>query len=319
MPEGDTPVASVTDVAVAQGKRWSDATASIRARTDLTAKLAGSLGTLGITAAGLSKFSDVFPLPADPSCAQRLAIVGVLGGLIAMAVAVACFTARLWKVSAPLFMSVDPDAMPDLDDDERPIVQRVYGETAVLNGVDSLSAYAARGARFERIAQDSSDDAVRKRLETDALQVRADVDATQARAATNVIRGRAKDALSGVAYAIYALFVIALLAFGVGADYLDSERAGRVASAKSCAGAVKAVRDSSPATAKLIPTLCGGRKAVDTVPAKTVDAKDDPTPQKETAAATKELGARYAACVAAAKSDASACVTLREALQVVSR
>ncbi len=57
----------------ARAKCWSDATERIRARTDASAKALAALGTTGITAAGLSKFSDIFPLPSEPSRAQLLA------------------------------------------------------------------------------------------------------------------------------------------------------------------------------------------------------------------------------------------------------
>lgn len=84
-PPADDTAESLANVAAEQGKRWAEATDKIRTRTQTTAQAIGALGTTGVTAAGLSKFGDIFPLPASPSGAQWLAIVGVLGGLVLMA------------------------------------------------------------------------------------------------------------------------------------------------------------------------------------------------------------------------------------------
>lgn len=310
------PPSNLSSAAADQGKLWAEATEKIRARTDTSAKALGALGTTGITAAGLSKFSDIFPLPAAPSTEQLVAVGGVLVGLLLMAAAVGWMTAMLWKVSQPIFMSSNlPQMQAELNNaDQYQRVATIYGSAALLNDSEDLEHYASRGLRLERVAYDSADPAVRKRAEEEALQIRNDVMATQARAATNVVRQRAYRAVrSKTTLGIFVLFLLGLISFGVASDYLDSERAGRVASAKSCAEAVKAVRESSPATAKLLPTLCG-EQAVATTP----KASSTPVPsvQKETSGAVKDLAARYEACTTAAgPGDASACASIAAAMR----
>jgi hypothetical protein len=308
---------SLASSAADQGKLWAEATEKIRARTDTSAKALGALGTTGITAAGLSKFSDIFPLPASPSTEQLVAVAGVLAGLLLMAAAVGWMTAMLWKVSQPIFMSSNlPQMRAELADaDQYRRLETIYRSAARLNDAEELEHYASRGLRLERVAYDSADPAVRKRAEEEALQIRNDVMATQARAATNVVRQRAYRAVrSKTTLAIFVLFLFGLISFGVASDYLDSERAARVASSKSCAEAVKAVRDSSPATAKLLPTLCGGKAAV----AATPEASPTPLPstQKQTSGAIRDLAARHEACVAAAApGDSSACASIKAAMK----
>ncbi len=313
----ETEEEGLAGASAALAKRWSDATAAVRKQTDTTAKLVASLGTTGVTAAGLAKFSDIFPLPSRPSGWQAVAIAGVLLGLIALAVAVGRVTNRLWRVSSPVFMDIDADAMEDLDDSERPIVRKIYEQTADLNVASSLRAYATRGHRFERVAERENDPEVVKKATADALQIRSDILATQARAATNVVRGRATDAIRGPATKwSYAIFLAGLLSFGVGADYLDSERSGRVATAKSCAEAAKAVRESAPNTAQLLPEVCGGKKAAAPLKPK-ADAKTPATARTETAGGRRELTARYNACLEAAKGDRASCNSLAEAVKAL--
>jgi hypothetical protein len=137
----------------------------------LAAKSLGALGTLGLGAISLNKFSDIFPLPQSPSIWQLLAVVLVTAALLAMAAAVALMTARLWRVSAPIFMSPQLESVQDdlADPDpanwkktrrvlkgkgksaaekERERVAKIYGDTAALYDAESLEGYAARGLRL---------------------------------------------------------------------------------------------------------------------------------------------------------------------------
>lgn len=320
---GDTATTDpLAGAAATQAKRWSDATERIRARTDTSAKALAALGTTGITAAGLSKFADIFPLPSEPSKAQLLAIVGVLGGLVVMATAVVWLTARLWRVSQPIFMSPrlermrqelnDPKKQKDSDEFKR--VKDIYDEAAKLNDTSSLEVYAMNGLRRERIAQNiSNNPPVASLAKADAALIRDDVTAAMARAATTLVRQRAYDAVRSKSTAfIFAMFLLGLLSFGVGADYLDSERTTRVAGAKACADAVTAIRTADPngnppVTAKLLPELCGGADAVPTPTAAT------PTAEAETSGAVKDLATRYETCVTS-ESDDTKCVSIKAAL-----
>lgn len=301
------------------GKRWITALEGLRKRTDTTAKTIGGLGTLAITAAGLSKFSDVFPLPPSPSAWQVLAILGVLAGLVAMGAAVAWFTVRLTKVASPIFMRSDPSAITDISLPERVMIATIYGEIATLNDASSFEAYATRGLRLQRVAQRGGSADVRSLAATEAKQVNADVLATQARAATHVVRQRAQDAIRGPgAVKAYVLFLVALLAFGIGADYLDSERTARVASARDCAEAITAIRTADPSTAtpapaKLLPKLCGGEASVP------VAASGATTPETETSGAVTDVATRYDACIVAAEGDTDQCTRLKAGLDAIMR
>jgi hypothetical protein len=115
------------------------------------------------------------------------------------------------------------------------------------------------------------------------------------------------------------MFVVGLIVFGLASDYLDSEREGRVASAKNCADAIKAIQDAgaSDTTGRLLPTLCGGKAA-----AQKPKPEATPAPRtavSETSAAVKELGARYDGCVTAANGDRAVCSNLKDAIQAAMR
>jgi hypothetical protein len=277
------------------------------------------LGTTGITAVGLSKFSDVFPLPSTPSSEQVVAIAFLIGGLAAMAGVVMWFTARLWKVSSPIFMNLKACEISDASATEQTVIEQIYKDAANLNDATSFELYARRGLRLQRVAQRTPNVDVGKLAAAEAKQINADVIATQARAATNVVRKRAQDAIIGdKSLRMVALFVAGLLGFGLAADYLESERAGRVASAKSCAEAITAIRTAYPATpkplpAKLLPHLCGGRAAVPVAAAAAAA-----TPDTQVSGAVKDLATRYDACVTAAKEDATTkCADIKKAMSAM--
>lgn len=315
---GEDAPPDLSSLSVDLGKRWSTATESIRTRTDTTAKGIAALGTTGITAAGLTKFSDVFPLPASPTLWQGLAICFVIAAFSALAAAVALFTARLAKVSSPLFMKAKAADISDASTEEQTVIADIYQETADLNDANTFEVYTARGSRLQRVAQSTPDAKIATLAATEAKQINADVVATQARAATNVIRKRAQDAIHGKdAWKPYALFIAGLLVFGFATDYLDSERSARVATAKSCAEAITAIRTADPTAAepppsRLLPKLCGGRSAVPK-PAASAAA----TTQTETAGAVKDLATRYDACVTAAKGKEPKCAEIKAAMHAV--
>jgi hypothetical protein len=94
------------------------------------------------------------------------------------------------------------------------------------------------------------------------------------------------NALKGVPASLFAVaFVAGLLAFGIGADRLDSERAARLTAYKACADAVTAkVKEDR------LPPLCKG--VVVTPP-----APPAPTPEQTRAGVLESLGSTYRACV----------------------
>src|SRR3954451_6679213 len=96
--DGATKTAAVD----AQRKRYDELAETLRGRVDTAAKTFGGLATTALTAAGIAKISDVFPVPPGPRAHSALAATVV--GFAFMAVGVLWFTARLWKVNQPMFL-----------------------------------------------------------------------------------------------------------------------------------------------------------------------------------------------------------------------
>jgi hypothetical protein len=227
-------------------QRAIDAIDATRKRTDATAKVVGGLGTSAVTAVGIAKFADVFPFPPD----QDLAVAGLLIGFVAMAAVIAHFTGRLWAVNANIVMKSDPDEMDDVDPAEREVVRVVYQQVADLNQAPTLRAYEARRFRLLRTAG-RVESGPAEGLKERAAEIESDIGVAQVRAALAVVRRRATRAVTdATAGALYATFLAAVVLFGISADRLDSERAGRITTAKSCAEAAKE-------NATSLPPICG--------------------------------------------------------------
>ena len=233
-------------------QRWRDAADKLRGRVDLAAKALGGVGTTALTAVGLARIGDLFPVPPGlaPAIWFTLALIGFAG----LAAAVFLVTRRLWSVHKPIFMRTDPDAMrmqEDLDDGELHQVRLVYQEAADLNDVPSLRAYEARGHRLTRIAARTADEAERQRLEKLTASIHTDIQAVFARAALRVIRKRTTAAVLGHGTkTTFLLFVAGIFLFALGTDYVVSERSERVTIAKSCA-------EARSAGALELPAICG--------------------------------------------------------------
>src|SRR4051812_14071538 len=138
--DGATTIAAVD----AQRKRYDELAETLRGRVDTAAKLFGALATTAVTAAGIAKISDVFPLP--PGSTADWALAATIVGFAFMAIGVLWFTARLWKVNQPVFLRTDARAMEadrDIDGDERKEVEAVYQRAARLNGLWTLAGYEA--------------------------------------------------------------------------------------------------------------------------------------------------------------------------------
>ena len=224
-----------TTAAQEEAKRFQEASDKVRERSDAAAKGLAALGTAGLTAIGIAKFSDIYPFPPG----QGGWLVAVFAGFLAMAFVLTAFTFRLWNANRPLVMSVD--GKMDLGSDEAPKVQEIYDATAARHGVKTLRAYAARGERLERIADRTPEATRATAIRTMAERVRANVELAKTRGQLVVIRGRMNRALTGfwaIAYAV--IFVLGLFAFGIGVDRLDSERSARAAAYKACTELVAA-------------------------------------------------------------------------------
>jgi hypothetical protein len=271
-----------TTYAAENAARFREAVDKLRERADAAAKALAALGTAGLSAVGIAKFSDIFPFPHG--FLQWVALFGVLAGFAAMVCALVMLTMRMLNANRPLVTSVDPDRM-DLSDAEKSAVNKIYKRMADLNGVENLAAYEARGQRYERIADRIAETTRAEAIRTRADRIRAEIAATQARAALVISRKRANGVFTGPAANRLAIsFAAGLLAFGIGADRLDSERSARLTSYSACAEAITAgvARDK-------LPSICDGV-------VKAADAKQSNADQTRAKQLT-ELSAAYASCV----------------------
>jgi len=325
--EDDTAKESgAADIAAAALARYSEASESLRQRADLAAKVIAGGGSALITAVGLTKFSDLFPTPPDPSNIKwleswpvvgrvdllvmhaigsrvELAMIGVIGGFVLMLGAVGFLAFRYWKVTEPLPMRSDLARMDLKRKKELKLVEDTYEGVATLNDVCSLLAYETKAHSFERIAKWlPMEDANEVRAE--AAQIQTEVLATQVQARLRVLRQRVSKAVRGwLSVLAYAIFIFGVLAFGIGSDYLASERTDAIAVAKACADARKVEPKLT------LPSICGD--------AKSEDESDLETPT-QIATARRQLASELEDCYTDVETndslDASACNKLLDAI-----
>jgi len=226
----------------------------IRQRADIAAKALGALGTTTLTTIGLAKIGDVFPWPGTGRA--WWALVAVVGGYLAIGAGIGWFTYKLWSVNDPIRTQTDLERMQAelRNPEERAIVERVYRDMSILNAVPSLAAYEARAHRFDRISELADPESeVAKRLRLQVDRIHAEVLAIFSRVRVLILRRRANRAFAGpMAWAAYAFILTGTLAFLVGSDYLQSERADKIDLAQKCQ---KAAADDHVDTADL-PRIC---------------------------------------------------------------
>jgi hypothetical protein len=193
-----------------------------------------------------------------------------------MGFAIIAFVLRIWKLQEPIALRSDLALITDLSQAELQLIAPLYQEVATMSDAPSLSAYEARAHRFERIAKWLPPaDATQVRGEADLIQ--REVAATQARARVRALRARVTEALRGRgAVALYVLFVLGVIALGLAADWLLSERTDRIVVAKACADA----RSVSTVVEEQLPAICG--KAAN-------ETKKNLTPSQELAKASNAL------------------------------
>jgi hypothetical protein len=310
-----TPAAP-SGVAAAALKRSTEIAETLRHRGDLTAKALAAGGSALVTAVGIAKFSDLFPWPpedaeagwvpnfipfvSDAPPAVDVAVVCVIGGFLLLAVAVGGIAYRYWNVNRLIPIQSDV-ARIKLKNREKNLVLDLFKQMADLNDVTSLQAYESRAHRYERIAKWlPADEATSVRAQAEVIQT--EVLVTHARAKVRIIRERLERSVRGPgARLLYVLFGVGVLAFGVGADYLASERTDKVAVAKACAEA----RGLDGFVEGTLPKICGDEPPTDS---------DDPTTTAEQiAAAANSLGGALATCLASESADVE-CEPIRDAI-----
>jgi hypothetical protein len=269
MSDADEAASAFTD----RAKQYKEATDKVRERSDAAAKALVGLGTAGLTAVGISKFSDVYPLP-DGELGTAL-LVGA--AFLLMAGVLVTLTFLLLTANRPLVTEVDADKM-SASADEKKAIKKIYDEVAKRNGAEAMRVYDARGQRFQRIADRKTTPEEATPILAKAARIRSETDAAMARAALIVSRRRMTDALKGWQAGVCALvFVVALLTFGIGADRLESKRTDEVAAYKACA-------EAETAGVIKLPSICNDV---------TMKKPDPPAEEKN----RDEALAAYATCV----------------------
>jgi hypothetical protein len=295
-----------TQLATDQAQRFRESSDRIRERTDLAAKSLGGLALTGLTAIGIAKITDVFPLPPD----TWMWLIPLFGGFLLMAFAVAIFMYRLWNVAQKIVLRPDPEQMTDVTDKgQKAELRKIYSEFAELNDVPSLRAYVARAHRWQRIADSLTPNAALAQTLRDRAQLAlAEVLATETRAGMILARRRASEAIKGPwAIGAYVGFLVGVLAFGIGADRIDSERSQRVTVAQACATAKTAGANS-------LPDICGTSTETPSTMAT--------TPGEIADQGTVDVATSLQKCLAAARKTqmpASTCEPLRAALMAAAQ
>jgi hypothetical protein len=339
VPSEDAPEKPALSYVQEIGKSYRDAAEKLRARADVAAKSLGALATAALGAVGLAKFADVTPFPFDAGWWAWIALVGLVVSFVAMAVLVFLLTRTLAYLARPVVMSSDPTKIERLNDEEQAQVHLIFGEFEALNRVPSVRAYAARAYRLERIA-DRSDEQSAVRLRSRAALIAAEVLATLDRARHAVVRTRVSNVLFGrKAVAGFLLFLIALICFGISADYLSAKRNDEVALAKSCgdahaAGATnlpgacdefvdreetdelalaKSCGEAREAGATTLPEICNSYVPGDNQ----TPAEETASPRQEAALALQDLASRWVRCERAAETATAGpemCAPIRRAI-----
>lgn len=289
------PLAAQVDSANAQAKLFRDKADAVRQRSAQAAKAVGGLGTTAIAALGITKFSDVFPTEGQYEWVALL-----IGGFLAMAVAVGLISRRLWQVNDVMYVTSSLDTMPDLQDEPeatRNAVKQIFDDMARLNSAPSLQAYEARGLRFLRMAERRpGDDTAVKSLRDRASLISAEVAATQVQAAFLVTRRRSRHAVLSWSFAIFlALFVVGFGVAAISSDKLAAERE-KTSLAKTCADSVAAIsKQSNLKTDGLLSNDC---TLISPPPPDPAKAQEKPEAAAQRAKSLQLLSAQYTECVA---------------------
>lgn len=308
--KGDAKAAeAVVSTAASFDSRYRELIDKLRGRVDATGKTLGGLGTTAATAVGLAKIGDLFPVENETG--QIVWFAAAIAGFLAVGISVLYVAGRLTRVARPVVMRTDIDDMErtgELEPGERPAVDAVFSRWAQLNGVESLAAYELQSVRIRRSSRWTSDKDERARREQLADEIDSDIRAAFGLAALRVTRSRAAEAVTGRgARNAYLAFVLGVVLFALGTDYVSSERTERVAIAKSCADARKAGAKGGE-----LPSVCER-------PDKEKDkAEQKPSARQQQTALAAKLVEALRECESAVKSGPltdDACLPTREAVR----
>jgi hypothetical protein len=258
---------------------------ALRLRVDLFGKALAAIATLGTTAVGLTKISDLFPARG---WSGWVFVVAACLGLTFAALAAISVAVRLMRVARPIFMHADMERSKELDDDEyRDAVEPVFKAAAERFGYTSLMGLQERERSLRNAASRTTDKDEHARRTALADEVKAEIEQALGQGQVVVIRRRATNAVSGCgAWLRYVVVIGGLVIFAAGADKVSSDRTDPIASAKACGEArtAGATREELEAT-----KVCKGPAAQEPKPPSAAEAR---------AQITAKLAATLQACTA---------------------
>lgn len=278
------------DATVPSGGRtateFHDIADALRNRVDLFGKSLGAIATFGITAVGLGKIGDLFPVKGD-----KWWVVAACAGLIIAAVAAIGVAVRLMRVARPVFMQADVENNNELDDEgERAAVRPVFAAAAKRFGYTTLLGLQERERSLRNAASRTTDKDERVRRTSLADEVKGEIEQALARAQVVVVRLRATAAVSGRAWLLYLAVIGGLITFAVGANKVASDRKAPIANAKACGEARKA--GATAAELGRATGVCDGEAA------KAAPAPKPPSAAEARAQITASLAETLKACAA---------------------
>jgi hypothetical protein len=236
----------------ADSKTVSD---KIRGRAEASGQGLITLGTALVGYLGLTRATDVFPIPPGWGWLSVLAFV-LLALMLASAVAMG---RRLSRASEPVVMTLDPAKNAELSKRERAAVNDVYerytgNEQPSLVSIDDVRKNIVAAYETYKPGTPLPEEPFSR-----AAQLRAELKCTQQRAVTKVIRLRVRNATTGpFSILIIAVFVLSAVGFGIATEKIAVERTTTtttLSTIKQCGEAAAAKTADASITVKL-PTDC---------------------------------------------------------------
>jgi hypothetical protein len=231
----------------------------LQERADTTGKSLTALGTAAVGYVGITRATDVFPVPKGWGWLPWL----TLGLLILMLAGALLVGGRISRVSRPVLIKTDPDKIDGLSEEERTIVGDLYRSVAEANNESSLTEYEAGGLRLlgawelAALGKGKTPDQPFSR----AAQIRAEVRSAKEQAATRVVSSRFSKATNGIPTLVgIVLFAVAAAGVGITTDKLEAVRQSevnevgdRLATVKACGEAQAQLRAHPEVTLPLPP------------------------------------------------------------------
>jgi hypothetical protein len=208
---------------------YRDVADAVRARVDLFGKALAAIATIGTTAVGLDKISDLFPGSWRWGLLACLSLGVAAGAAIAVAV-------RLMNAAGPVVILSDLD-LTSLEPHERAEVRPVFLAAAERFGYTTLRGLERRERALRSAASRAPDESERTRRTALADRVKTELDLALARGQLVVVRRRATRAVGDeTSRWLYGAVIAGLIVFALAADRASSTRLD-AAGAKACAEA----------------------------------------------------------------------------------